>query len=164
MLGYTAKLAGTEVGGIEPQATFSTCFGASFMIRSPWVYARMLAENMKRHDVDCWLINTGWSGGPYGIGKRMSIDLTRSILTAVFDGSLKKAKFIKLEGLNLWVPEGIEGIEDQRVLIPENTWPNRADYKVKMQYLIELFVSNFEKFKAQADSAVLSAGPGGKQE
>ncbi len=132
------------------------------MIRSPWVYARMLAENMKKHNTNCWLINTGWSGGPYGIGKRMSIELTRSILTAVLEGRLKKAKFVKLEGLNLWVPEGIEGIEDQRVLIPENTWPNRADYKVRMEYLIGLFVSNFEKFKGQADSAVLSAGPGGR--
>lgn len=159
--GYTAKLAGTEVGVIEPQATFSTCFGAPFMIRSPWVYAHMLAEKMKKHDADCWLINTGWSGGPYGVGKRMSIELTRSILTAVLEGRLKNAKFIKLEKLNLWVPEAIEGIEDQKVLVPENTWQNPSEYKVKMEHLIKLFVNNFEKFKANADPAILSAGPGG---
>ncbi len=157
--GYTAKLAGTEVGVVEPQATFSTCFGAPFMIRSPWVYARLLADKMKRHSADCWLINTGWSGGPYGVGKRMSIELTRSILSAVLQGKLKNAKFIKLEKLNLMVPETIEGLEDQRVLIPEHTWQDKTAYQQKMEHLVGLFVKNFERFKAQADHTVLEAGP-----
>lgn len=157
--GYTAKLAGTEVGVVEPQATFSTCFGAPFMIRSPWVYARLLADKMRKHSADCWLINTGWSGGPYGIGKRMSIELTRSILSAVLDGKLKNAKFVKLDKLNLMVPEAIEGLEDQRVLIPEHTWQDKNAYQQKMEHLVGLFMKNFERFKAQADHAVLEAGP-----
>jgi len=157
--GYTAKLAGTEVGVIEPQATFSTCFGAPFMIRSPWVYARLLAEKMKKHSADCWLINTGWTGGPYGVGKRMSIELTRSILSSVLEGKLKNAKFIKLDKLNLMVPEKIEGLEDQKVLIPEHTWQDKNAYQQKMEHLISLFVKNFERFKAQADSVVLNAAP-----
>lgn len=157
--GYTAKLAGTEVGVVEPQATFSTCFGAPFMIRSPWVYARLLADKMRRHSADCWLINTGWSGGPYGVGKRMSIELTRYILSAVLDGKLKNAKFVKLDKLNLMVPEAIEGLEDQRVLIPEHTWQDKTVYQQKMEHLVGLFVKNFERFKAQADHTVLEAGP-----
>ncbi|MGB9600014.1 MAG: phosphoenolpyruvate carboxykinase (ATP), partial [Myxococcota bacterium] len=105
--GYTAKVAGTEAGITEPQATFSTCFGAPFMPRSPWVYAKMLSEKMKKHKASCWLINTGWSGGPYGVGKRMSIELTRSIINAALEGKLKDSRFIKLENLNLLVPDKI---------------------------------------------------------
>lgn len=156
--GYTAKVAGTESGINEPQATFSTCFGAPFMPRSPWVYAKMLSEKMKTFKTNCWLINTGWTGGPYGVGKRMSIELTRSIISAALDGRLKNSRFIKIENLNLLIPEKIEGI-DSKVLIPENTWENKGLYKEKMRALISMFISNFEKFKIGADPEVIKAGP-----
>ncbi len=122
--GYTAKVAGTESGINEPQATFSTCFGAPFMPRNPWVYARLLAEKMKEYKTNCWLINTGWTGGAYGTGKRMSIELTRSLISAALDGRLNNIKFVKIEKLNLFVPEKVDGI-DSRPLIPENTWTDR---------------------------------------
>ncbi len=156
--GYTAKVAGTEAGITEPQATFSTCFGAPFMPRSPWVYAKMLSEKMKRHKASCWLINTGWSGGPYGVGKRMSIELTRSIISAALGGKLQNSKFIRLNNLNLFVPEKIEGI-DSRLLIAENTWSDKNLYKEKMKSLIAMFNKNFEKFRSGADSKVIEAGP-----
>lgn len=156
--GYTAKVAGTEAGIIEPQATFSTCFGAPFLPRSPWVYARMLSEKMKRHNTSCWLINTGWSGGPYGVGKRMSIELTRSIISSILEGKIDNKKFITLKYLNLSIPEYIEGI-DNKVLIPENTWQNKELYREKMRALIGMFISNFEKFKTGSDPEVIKAGP-----
>lgn len=156
--GYTAKVAGTEAGITEPQATFSTCFGAPFMPRSPWIYAKMLSKKMQTHKANCWLVNTGWSGGPYGIGKRMSIELTRTIISAALDGKLNNSKFIKLANLNLLVPERIEGI-DSKVLIPENTWQDKNLYKEKMRSLITMFNQNFEKFKSGADPKVIEAGP-----
>lgn len=156
--GYTAKVAGTESGITDPQATFSACFGAPFLPRSPWVYAKMLAEKMRKHKADCWLVNTGWSGGPYGIGKRMSIELTRSIISAALEGKLKEAKFVKLDYLNLLVPEKIENI-DSRLLIAENTWQDKNLYREKMRSLIAMFNNNFEKFKSGADPKVIEAGP-----
>jgi len=156
--GYTAKVAGTEAGVIEPQATFSSCFGAPFLPRSPWVYARMLEEKMNKFNTNCWLVNTGWSGGPYGTGKRMSIELTRSLISAALDGKLEKVRFIRLENLNLLVPERIEGI-DSKPLIPENTWQDKNLYREKMRALIGMFINNFEKFSANADPEVIKAGP-----
>lgn len=156
--GYTAKVAGTEAGITEPQVVFSSCFGAPFLPRSPWVYAQMLAEKMKRFNANCWLINTGWSGGPYGVGKRMSIELTRSIIAAALEGRLNNKKFQRLKNLNLLVPEYIEDI-DSRLLIPENTWQDKNLYKEKMGSLIAMFNKNFEKFKNNADPKVVEAGP-----
>lgn len=156
--GYTAKVAGTEAGIKEPQATFSTCFGAPFLPRSPWVYARMLEEKMKKYKTNCWLINTGWSGGPYGIGNRMSIELTRSLISAALEGKLNNLKFVKLENLNLLVPEQIEGI-DPKPLIPENTWSDKHLYREKMKALISMFNKNFEQFRSNADPEVIEAGP-----
>ncbi|MCX7943444.1 MAG: phosphoenolpyruvate carboxykinase (ATP) [Deltaproteobacteria bacterium] len=156
--GYTAKVAGTESGIKEPQATFSACFGAPFLPRSPWIYARMLSDKMKKFRANCWLINTGWSGGPYGIGRRMSIELTRSIINAVLTEDLANAKFIKLGNLNLLIPEKIPGV-DSKVLIPENTWPNKEFYREKMRALIEMFNKNFERFRSGADPKVIDAGP-----
>ena len=151
-------MAGTEAGIKEPQATFSTCFGAPFLPRSPWVYARMLEEKMKKYKTNCWLINTGWSGGPYGIGNRMSIELTRSLISAALEGKLNNLKFVKLENLNLLVPEQIEGI-DPKPFIQENTWSDKHLYKEKMKALISMFNKNFEQFRSNADPEVIEAGP-----
>lgn len=156
--GYTAKVAGTEAGITEPQATFSTCFGAPFLPRSPWVYAKMLAAKMKKHNSKCWLLNTGWSGGPYGVGKRMSIEITRGIISAVLSGNLNDEKFKKIDYLNLYVPENIKGI-DSNLLIPENTWKDTNLYKEKMRSLIMMFNKNFEQFKEGLDLDVVNAGP-----
>ncbi|MEM2901095.1 MAG: phosphoenolpyruvate carboxykinase (ATP), partial [Thermoplasmata archaeon] len=155
--GYTSKLAGTERGITEPQATFSTCFGAPFMPMRPIVYAKMLGECITKHNSNVFLINTGWSGGPYGVGKRISIKHTRAMVTAALDGKLDNVKYRKDEIFNLLVPEECPGVPPE-VLNPRNTWKDPKEYDKAAKELAVRFVKNFAKFK-DIPKEIIEAGP-----
>lgn len=156
--GYTAKLAGTEVGVNEPEATFSTCFGAPFMPLNPAVYARLLGEKISKHGSSCWLVNSGWSGGAYGEGKRMKISITRALLKAALSGDLNKVEYELDPVMNVLIPKTCPGVPSE-ILFPKNTWKDKAAYDVKAKELAARFVKNFEKFAKDAGSDVVSAGP-----
>ncbi len=156
--GYTAKVAGTEKGVTEPEATFSTCFGAPFMPRHPSEYGNLLRELIARHDVDCWLVNTGWTGGAYGTGKRMPIKATRALLSAALDGSLKQAEFRTDANFGFEVPVSLPGI-DGSILDPRATWADKAAYDLQAAKLVGMFIDNFGKFESHVDALVLSAAP-----
>lgn len=156
--GYTAKVAGTEKGVTEPQATFSTCFGAPFMVHHPTVYARMLGEKIEKYNVKCWLINTGWSGGPYGVGSRMSIKYTRAMVRAVLNGELNKVEFVTDPIFGLAIPAACPEVPPE-VLNPRNTWQDGAAYDAKARHLARLFADNFTQYADQASEAVRAAGP-----
>lgn len=156
--GYTAKLAGTEVGIDEPQATFSTCFGAPFMPLDPTVYAKFLGERMEEHGTRCWLVNSGWSGGPYGEGSRMKIQITRALLSAALEGKLEDAAFRADPVFKVLVPEACPGVPTE-VLAPRNTWKDKAHYDDKARHLARLFMRNFEKYAAHAGPEVIGSGP-----
>jgi phosphoenolpyruvate carboxykinase (ATP) len=146
MSGYTARVAGTEKGlGKEPQATFSTCFGAPFLPRHPEVYGRMLAERIAKDGADVWLVNTGWTGGAYGTGKRMSIQHTRALLRAALDGSLAKVEFVKDPFFGLMIPKAVPGIPAE-VLNPRDSWADKAAYDKQANHLVGLFEKNFATF------------------
>ena len=152
--GYTARVAGTEKGlGAEPQATFSTCFGAPFLPRRPEVYGKMLAQLIERYGADCWLVNTGWSGGAFGTGKRMSIHHTRALLRAVLDGSLANAKFTPHPVFGLMMPSGVPGIPDD-VLDPRQSWADKAAYDRTARDLAGRFEENFATFQEGASEEV----------
>jgi phosphoenolpyruvate carboxykinase (ATP) len=157
--GYTAKLAGTEAGVTEPQATFSACFGAPFMVLHPSRYATLLAEKIRRHNVGCWLINTGWSGGPYGVGKRMKIEYTRTLLNAALEGKLDKVEFTKDAVFGVEVPASCPGVPAE-ILTPRNTWANKSAYDDQAKRLAGLFRSNFAEYESEVSQAVRDAGPG----
>ena len=156
--GYTAKVAGTEIGVTEPQATFSTCFGAPFMPRHPSVYGNLLKERIAKGEVDCWLVNTGWTGGKFGVGKRMPIKETRALLNAALDGSLKNVEFRKDPNFGFEVPVSVPGV-DQSILDPRGTWSNPAEYDAMAATLVDLFVANFAQFAEHVDEGVRQAGP-----
>ena len=156
--GYTAKVAGTEIGVTEPEATFSTCFGAPFMPRHPSVYGNLLKERIAKGGGDCWLVNTGWTGGKYGTGKRMPIQATRALLNAALDGSLKNAKFRKDPNFGFDVPVHVPGVDDA-ILDPRGTWADPADYDRTAARLVDLFVENFAEFESQVDEGVRQAAP-----
>jgi len=157
--GYTSKVAGTEVGlGSEPQSTFSACFGAPFMVHHPYYYAQLLKERIKKHEVDCWLVNTGWTGGPFGIGKRMSIQHTRALLNAALEGKLKDVEYRKDPVFGFEVPLRGEGVPE-KVLDPAQTWPSKDAYNNKYEQLARLFIENFKKFMEGMPSEILNAGP-----
>jgi phosphoenolpyruvate carboxykinase (ATP) len=152
--GYTAKVAGTEKGlGKEPQATFSTCFGAPFLPRHPEVYGKMLAELIERHGANCWLVNTGWTGGSYGTGARMSIKHTRALLRAALDGSLARAKFRPDPMFGLMIPESVPGIPAE-VLDPRQAWADKAAYDRTALDLVKRFETNFTAFEQGVDESV----------
>ncbi len=155
--GYTAKVAGTEIGVTEPEATFSTCFGAPFMPRHPSVYGNLLKERIARGGVDCWLVNTGWTGGKYGVGKRMPIKATRTLLNAALDGSLKNAEFRKDPNFGFEVPVELEGCTD--LLDPRSTWADKDEYDRTAAKLVDLFVANFAEFADHVDEGVRQAAP-----
>lgn len=155
--GYTAKVAGTEIGIIEPQATFSACFGEAFLPLHPYTYAKMLAEKVKKHGTNVWLMNTGWSGGKYGVGKRMSLKVSRGILDQIHNGSLEKAEFTSMPGFNLSVPKNVEGI-DSKILMPINTWSDHAAYKEEEKKLAAKFIKNFEKYASGTPKEVIEKG------
>jgi phosphoenolpyruvate carboxykinase (ATP) len=159
--GYTAKVAGTEMGVTEPRATFSTCFGAPFMPRYPSVYGNLLKERIAKGGVDCWLVNTGWTGGKYGVGRRMPIQVTRALLNAALDGSLKGAQFRRDPNFGFDVPVHVSGVEDQ-ILDPRSTWADPEAYDRIAAQLVELFVNNFAQFEDQVDEAVRQAAPQGQ--
>jgi phosphoenolpyruvate carboxykinase (ATP) len=156
--GYTAKVAGTEKGVTEPTATFSACFGAPFMMRHPSVYAQLLANKIEKHRAECWMVNTGWTGGAYGVGSRMKIEHTRALLNAALDGSLEKADMKTDPIFGFRVPAEAPGVPAE-VLSPRNTWPNPSDYDAQAEKLAILFHENFNQFRDQSPDSVMAAGP-----
>ncbi len=156
--GYTAKVAGTEIGVTEPEATFSTCFGAPFMPRHPSVSGNLLKERIAKGKVDCWLVNTGWTGGKYGVGKRMPIQATRALLNAALDGSLKNANFRKDPNFGFDVPVEVPGV-DTAILDPRETWVDKQEYDRTAAKLVDLFVANFAEFAEHVDEGVRQSGP-----
>lgn len=158
--GYTAKVAGTERGVTEPQATFSACFGAPFMPLHPTVYAEMLAEKIREHGSNVWLINTGWTGGAYGIGSRMKLPHTRRMVNAALAGELDDVEYVTEEFFGLAVPQHIEGVPDE-VLNPRDTWADQDAYDAKARQLAAMFRENFEQFADRASDDIKAAGPTG---
>jgi len=156
--GYTAKVAGTEKGVTEPKATFSTCFGAPFLPLPPSRYATMLGERIERHQARVWLVNTGWSGGPYGVGKRMKIAYTRAMIRAALSGALDAAAFAKDPIFNLEIPASCPGVPTE-VLNPRNTWSDTAAYDAQAKKLALMFRENFKAFAATVGDDVVAAGP-----
>ena len=156
--GYTAKVAGTEIGVTEPTATFSTCFGAAFMPRPPSVYGNLLKKRIAEGGAECWLVNTGWTGGKYGVGKRMPIKETRALLNAALDGSLNNVEFRKDPNFGFEVPVSVPGV-DTSILDPRGTWSNAAEYDRMAAKLVDLFVENFAQFADQVDEGVRQAAP-----
>ncbi len=159
--GYTARVAGTEIGVTEPDATFSTCFGAPFMPRHPSVYGNLLKERIAKGGVDCWLVNTGWTGGSYGTGSRMPIRVTRALLNAALDGSLNNAEFRTDPNFGFQVPVSVPGVEP-RILNPRETWADKAAYDAKAKALVAMFVANFAQFAEHVDAGVRELGAQGR--
>ncbi|MCK6622422.1 MAG: phosphoenolpyruvate carboxykinase (ATP) [Calditrichaceae bacterium] len=157
LTGYTSKLAGTEMGVTEPQTAFSECFGAPFLPLPATRYAEMLGEKMKKHRSDVWLVNTGWSGGPYGVGQRMDIRLTRAMIKAALTGQLQKVEFTPHEVFKVLVPANCPGVPGE-VLQPRNTWKDKAAYDQKASELAKRFRKNFDKFP-NASEAIKAANP-----
>lgn len=155
--GYTAKVAGTERGITEPQATFSACFGLPFLPRHPGVYADMLMDRAAKHGSAFWLVNTGWSGGPFGVGARMSIHLTRKLLNAAVEGELDNVKFINDPAFGLSVPTECPGV-DANLLLPRNTWADKDAYDAKALEVRGMFEDNFKKYAANCAPEVCAAG------
>jgi phosphoenolpyruvate carboxykinase (ATP) len=155
--GYTARVAGTEAGVKDPQATFSTCFGAPFMPRHPTVYAEMLRDLMRRHDVACWLVNTGWNGGPYGTGERISLPHTRALLNAALGGELAKAPFRRQPEFGLMIPEACPGVPSE-ILDPKATWADAEAYDRMARDVAGRFEDNFERFAPHVGDDVKAAG------
>jgi phosphoenolpyruvate carboxykinase (ATP) len=156
--GYTAKVAGTEKGVTEPQATFSTCFGAPFMPRHPAEYGNLLRDLIADHGADCWLVNTGWTGGAHGQGRRMPIAATRALLTAALDGSLRGAAFRTDPNFGFAVPVAVPGV-DASILDPRSTWADKSAYDLQARRLVDMFTRNFGKFEDHVDADVRSASP-----
>ncbi|HWJ71486.1 MAG TPA: phosphoenolpyruvate carboxykinase [Sphingobium sp.] len=151
--GYTARVAGTEIGVTEPSATFSTCFGAPFMPRKPSVYGNLLKERIAKGGVRCWLVNTGWTGGKYGVGSRMPIRVTRALLNAALDGSLNDAEFRIDPNFGFEVPVAVAGVDSQ-ILNPRETWADKAAFDETARTLVRQFVENFAQFEDDVDASV----------
>jgi phosphoenolpyruvate carboxykinase (ATP) len=156
--GYTARVAGTEKGVTEPKATFSTCFGAPFLPLHPNTYAKMLGERIAAHNSRVWLVNTGWTGGPYGVGSRMKIAYTRAMITAALNGQLDRVEYRRHPVFNLDVPTSCPGVPDA-VLDPRSTWPDSAKYDEQAAKLAKMFVDNFKTFENDVAPSVKAAGP-----
>ena len=157
--GYTAKVGGTEVGlGKDPAITFSACFGGPFMVHHPSKYAELLKEKIERHGVKCWLVNTGWVGGPFGVGERISIKHTRALLSAALTGQLADVEYNQDPVFGFEVPRTCPGVPDE-VLKPWSSWPNREEYDKKYKQLAQKFIDNFKKFEDGTPQEVIDAGP-----
>jgi phosphoenolpyruvate carboxykinase (ATP) len=157
--GYTAKVGGTEVGlGREPAITFSACFGGPFMVHHPYKYAELLKRKIERYGVKCWLVNTGWVGGPYGVGKRISIKYTRSLLSAALNGKLDQVKYKKDPVFGFDVPMTCPDVPDE-VLDPSSSWPDKKEYEKRYKDLASRFIQNFAKFTDETPQEVIEAGP-----
>lgn len=156
--GYTAKVAGTEAGVTEPKSTFSACFGAPFLPLHPAKYAEMLGKKMKEEQVNVWLINTGWTGGSYGVGQRMKLAYTRALICAALNGSLKDVEFENMPVFNFSIPTSCEGVPAE-LLNPKNTWADKAAYDIKAQSLAEQFITNFKKYASGSGEEIVAAAP-----
>jgi phosphoenolpyruvate carboxykinase (ATP) len=156
--GYTAKVAGTEAGVTEPQLTFSACFGKAFLPLHPAKYAKLLGDKMKKHQVNVWLVNTGWTGGPYGVGKRMKLSYTRAMISAALSGKLANSEFNPHPVFGLSMPKTCEGVPSE-ILNPKNTWSNQNDYDQKANELAAAFLENFKQFESFADDEILKTLP-----
>lgn len=157
--GYTAKVAGTELGLTEPTAAFSACFGGAFLTVHPTLYGKILGEKMAEHGSRAWLVNTGWSGGGYGVGKRMSLKITRAIIDSIFDGSLNNATFEAMPLFGLSIPTAVQGV-DSAILNPRNAWSDKDAYDAGLNKLAGMFVKNFSKYTDNdAGVALAKAGP-----
>jgi phosphoenolpyruvate carboxykinase (ATP) len=161
LMGYTSKLAGTETGIVDPVSTFSRFFGEPFMPRNPDVYARMLGERMKNHGAQVYLVNTGWSGGPFGVGARMDINLTRAIVNATLSGGLEGVEYIEDTTFHILIPRQCPGVPAE-VLLPRNTWDDKNAYDVRAQRLADDFAAHFDKAygNKNIDPAVAAQCPG----
>jgi phosphoenolpyruvate carboxykinase (ATP) len=146
------------MGVTEPEATFSTCFGAPFMPRHPSVYGNLLKKRIAEGRVDCWLVNTGWTGGPYGVGSRMPIKATRALLNAALDGSLNNAEFRTDTNFGFQVPVSVPGV-DSAILEPRQTWADKAAYDAAARKLVSQFIANFDQFLDHVDDGVRGAAP-----
>jgi phosphoenolpyruvate carboxykinase (ATP) len=158
LAGYTARVAGTEKGVVEPQATFSTCFGAPFMALRPTVYAKLLGEKIEKHQVRCWLVNTGWTAGPYGVGHRMKISYTRAMIDAALAGQLDDVGYEPDPIFGVQVPTCCAEVPFE-VLNPRNTWEDKASYDEQARKVARMFVENFAQFSDMVSEDVLAAGP-----
>lgn len=156
--GYTAKIAGTEAGINEPKATFSACYGAPFLPLKPTEYAAMLGEKIKMHDVKCWLVNTGWTGGAYGKGKRMKLIYTRGMVQAALNGALDAVAYKSDPVFGMEIPVSCPGIPTA-LLHPRKTWDDEKTYDLQAKKLGQMFVQNFEKFRKYVSADVLAAAP-----
>jgi phosphoenolpyruvate carboxykinase (ATP) len=158
--GYTAKVAGTERGVTEPSATFSACFGAPFLPLHPGVYAKMLGDRIARHGVKVWMVNTGWTGGPYGVGSRMKLPHTRTMVRAALSGALDQGGFVRDPVFGVEMPAEVPGVPTE-VLTPRGTWADSAAYDAQARRLVTMFRENFEQYRPQVPEAVTAAGPTG---
>lgn len=158
MSGYTAKVAGTEMGVTEPQTTFSACFGAAFLPLHPAKYAELLGKKLDGTDINVWLINTGWSGGPHGVGSRMKLSFTRAMITAAMNGELTNAEYVKTPVFELAIPKACPGVPSE-ILNPKETWADKAAFDDTVNSLATKFVTNFEKYQAETSEAIRSAAP-----
>ena len=156
--GYTAKVAGTERGVTDPIPNFSACFGAPFMPLHPGEYANLLGERVVEHDANVWLVNTGWTGGPFGVGERMKLAYTRAMVTAALNGDLDDVETETEPFFGLHIPTSIEGVPDE-VLNPRNTWEDKEAYDAQAAKLAAMFVENFKQFEDGVSQEVIDAGP-----
>jgi phosphoenolpyruvate carboxykinase (ATP) len=156
--GYTARVAGTEMGIVEPQVAFSACFSAAFLVRHPAVYARLLAEKLRRHDARAWLVNTGWTGGPYGVGRRIALGATRRIIDAVHSGALDEAPVTRDPVFGLEAVTRVPGVEE-KLLVPWRAWGDEAAWQVAARSLAARFAANFATYADAAGADVVAAGP-----
>ena len=159
--GFTAKVAGTEAGITEPISVFSACFGAPFMPLHPTKYAELLGERIVRHKVNIWLINTGWSGGGYGVGERINLKFTRAIITAVIEGFIDGVEYKKHSVFRLKMPKKVPGVSSE-ILDPRNTWTDKAAYDQQANKLALKFIDNFKKFGDYTNSEIMSGAPRAK--
>jgi phosphoenolpyruvate carboxykinase (ATP) len=156
--GYTAKVAGTEKGVDEPEATFSACFGAPFMPRHPSEYGNLLKDLIHKYHVNCWLVNTGWSGGPVGKGNRMPIKDTRALLSAALNGTLNEVEMRVDNFFGFEVPLSVKNV-DENILVPRNTWNDKDSYDLQAKKLVEMFSENFAIYESHVDSDIIEAAP-----
>lgn len=156
--GYTAKVAGTEVGVTEPQTTFSACFGKAFLPLHPAKYAELLGEKLRQHQVNVWLVNTGWTGGPYGVGERMKLKYTRAMITAALEGDLNQVNYEQHPVFGVQMPTACPNVPSE-LLNPRNTWNDQAAYDQKANQLAEAFVKNFSQYAEGTAAEILAAAP-----
>jgi phosphoenolpyruvate carboxykinase (ATP) len=158
MSGYTAKIAGTETGITEPKPTFSACFGAPFLPLHPFIYAKMLGDKMKKENVKVWLVNTGWTGGEYGVGSRIKLAYTRTMINMALEGKLDDVEMHHEPVFGFAIPAECEGIPKE-ILTPQKTWQTVEAFDEKRKFLAGLFIKNFERYQGEVSQEIREAGP-----